>query len=239
MFLGTHTGDQPWDMRTTLDAITDGASNTLLIAENTLVGYSQGSPYAGGLETNWACPLPNFAMFLGSDDVCRSDRSPSDCLGGQLRRGKDGRDGPGWARANQRGTFEEINYGQNLTVEGLVPLRQQRPSPAAANFVFCDGAVRFLSSTIDGTVYAKIITPAGSAAPELLEARDRHPGRLRPMRGRRPRRHATFWSGRMNAEGRDHDSILSGPWSGGRGAVLPPPARGEGELLPAGGRRIR
>jgi len=31
--------------------------------------------------------------------------------------------------------------------------------------VFCDGATRFISATIDGTVYAKIITPAGSKLP--------------------------------------------------------------------------
>jgi hypothetical protein len=30
---------------------------------------------------------------------------------------------------------------------------------------FCDGAVRLISATIDGTVYAKIITPAGCALP--------------------------------------------------------------------------
>ena len=31
--------------------------------------------------------------------------------------------------------------------------------------VFCDGAVRFVSATLDSTVYAKIITPAGSKLP--------------------------------------------------------------------------
>ncbi len=30
---------------------------------------------------------------------------------------------------------------------------------------FCDGAVRFIRATINGTVYAKIITPAGSKLP--------------------------------------------------------------------------
>jgi len=31
--------------------------------------------------------------------------------------------------------------------------------------LFCDGAVRFLPATIDSTVYAKIIAPAGSKLP--------------------------------------------------------------------------
>ena len=34
---------------------------------------------------------------------------------------------------------------------------------------FCDGAVRFISNTIDGTVYSKIITPAGSKLPVYLK----------------------------------------------------------------------
>ena len=161
MFLGTHTGAQPWDYKTSFSAITDGASATLLIAENTLAGYSKGSPHAGGFETNWACPLPNFVLFLGSDDICRSAVSPWDCLGGQLRLLNYRRDdGPGWARANQPGTFEEINYGQNLTNEGSFPFANSG-HPGGANVVFCDGAVRFLSSTIDGAVYSKLITPGG------------------------------------------------------------------------------
>jgi len=40
-----------------------------------------------------------------------------------------------------------------------------RGHPTGANFAFCDGAVRFISNTIDGTVYSKIITPAGSKLP--------------------------------------------------------------------------
>jgi prepilin-type processing-associated H-X9-DG protein len=168
MFLGTQSGDQPWDIKTSLVDIADGASGTLMMAENTLVGYSTGSPYAGGQTTNWACPLPNFAMFLGSDDICRSGRSPSDCLGGQLQPPKLGRDGPGWAAANRRGTFEEINYGQNLSVEGSFPFANSG-HPGGGNVVFCDGAVRFLSATIDGTVYAKLITPAGSKLPNHLK----------------------------------------------------------------------
>ncbi len=31
--------------------------------------------------------------------------------------------------------------------------------------MFCDGAVRFITNTIDGTVYSKLITPAGSRLP--------------------------------------------------------------------------
>jgi prepilin-type processing-associated H-X9-DG protein len=164
MFLGTQTGDQPWDIATAAADITDGMSNTLLVAENTLAGYSKGTRYSGRWETNWACPLPNFTMFLGSDDVCLSARSAGDCLGGQLAPSPKGASGKGWARANQKGTFEHINFGQRLAVEGSFPFANSG-HPGGANFVFCDGAVRFLSSTIDGTVYAELITPAGMRLP--------------------------------------------------------------------------
>jgi prepilin-type processing-associated H-X9-DG protein len=170
MFLGTHTGDQPWDIVTRPADIFDGMSNTLLVGENTLAGSSPGTPYSGGQPTNWACPLPNFTMFLGSDDVCRTGRSATDCLGGQLRRDPKGETGKGWLRANQAGTFENINFGQQLTVEGSFPFASSAHSDGS-NFVFCDGAVRFLSRSIDGTVYARLLTSAGMKLPlELRQA---------------------------------------------------------------------
>jgi prepilin-type processing-associated H-X9-DG protein len=167
MFMGTHTGDQPWDITTRPSDIANGLSSTLLVAENTLAGFSKGTPYSGGLETNWACPLPNFAMFLGSDDVCRTSRSAVDCLGGQLGPGPRGVTGKGWARANQIGTYENINFGQALTVEGSFPFANSG-HPGGANFAFCDSSVRYLTSTIDGSVYAELITPAGTRLPQPL-----------------------------------------------------------------------
>jgi prepilin-type processing-associated H-X9-DG protein len=166
MFLGTDRGDQPWDIATTPADISDGANQTLLLGENALAGASASSPLSHGHPTNWACPLPNFMMFVGSDDVCRTDRGPGECLGGQLapRRGKDG---PGWARANDPQTREFVNGGKGLTEKGTYPFIESGHI-GGANFVFCDGSVRFLRETIDGTVYAKLITPAGAALPEAI-----------------------------------------------------------------------
>lgn len=167
MFLGTHTGDQPWDIATRPNDISDGSSMTLLLAENTLAGYSPGTRYSGGIPTNWACPLPNFCMFIASDDVCQSARSTTDCLAGSLEPGPSGMDGKGWAWANRPGTYENIGYGQNLSVEGSFPFANSGHSNGG-NFVFCDGATRFLSNSIDGTVYAKLISPAGGQLPPPL-----------------------------------------------------------------------
>ena len=33
------------------------------------------------------------------------------------------------------------------------------------NVLFCDGSLKFISDTIDGTVYSKLITPQGSKLP--------------------------------------------------------------------------
>ena len=64
-------------------------------------------------------------------------------------------------------TYDNINYGQNITVEGAFPFTNSA-HPGGSNMVFCDGAVRFISSSINGTVYAKIITPAGSRLPVYM-----------------------------------------------------------------------
>jgi prepilin-type processing-associated H-X9-DG protein len=167
MFLGTQSGDQPWDIKTTPNDLVDGASQTLLLGENTLTGHSTGSPLTNRITTGWTCPLPNFAMFLGSDNVCDTPGRPGDCLAGQLAPRPGSKDGPGWTLANRPGTFENINYGQNLNVEGSFPFATSGHR-GRANFVFCDGSLRVLSATIDGSVYAQLITPAGSLLPPAI-----------------------------------------------------------------------
>jgi prepilin-type N-terminal cleavage/methylation domain-containing protein/prepilin-type processing-associated H-X9-DG protein len=161
MFAGTTTGGYPWDVTTRIINIEDGSSSTLMLSENYLVGVSNGSPLAG-TATNWACPVPNFCMFVASDNVCGPNFK---CPGSQLAPTGSGIDGLGWAAANQAGTAENINGGLNLSLEGsfLYPLSNHANG---VNVVFCDGSSRFLKSTIDGTVYAKLITPAGSKLPD-------------------------------------------------------------------------
>jgi prepilin-type processing-associated H-X9-DG protein len=61
-------------------------------------------------------------------------------------------------------TVQVINFGQNLTIKGSFPFSNSG-HPAGCNMVFCDGAVRFITASIDGTVYSKILTPAGSRLP--------------------------------------------------------------------------
>ncbi len=156
----------PWGgAKTVLGAITDGMSATLLIGESTLVGYSTGTPYSGSMATNWAAPFPNFCMFIASDDICETigkpQQSTGNCVGLFRTTYINISDDPQWGQANKLGTYENVNYGQVLTVKGSFPFVTSG-HPTGANFAFCDGHVNFLTNTIDGTVYSKLVTPAGS-----------------------------------------------------------------------------
>ena len=70
------------------------------------------------------------------------------------------------------GVYENINYAQSFKTEGSFPFANSGHR-GGCNFAFCDGAVRFLSESIDGKVYAQIITPAGTTLPPSL--RQSHP----------------------------------------------------------------
>jgi prepilin-type N-terminal cleavage/methylation domain-containing protein/prepilin-type processing-associated H-X9-DG protein len=154
----------PWNVRASLTGIVDGASNTILMSENTLTGVSvTATPYSNGLPTSWACPLPNFTSFIGSSSVCAG--GGGDCTAAKSLLAPVGDlDGIGWSFANKIGTFSNIGGGQSLTIEGQYPFSNSA-HPGACNMGFCDGGVRLISNTIDGTVYSKIITPAGSKLP--------------------------------------------------------------------------
>ena len=163
----TQNGRSPaWGgAKTTPGAITDGMSATLLIGENTLVGYSTGTAYSGQYETNWSAPFPNFCMFIASDDICEKlgtqQKSTGNCVGNFATTYNNQVDDPQWQQANKQGTYENIDYGQVLTIKGTFPFATSG-HPTGCNFAFCDGHVTFLTNTIDGTVYSKLITPAGS-----------------------------------------------------------------------------
>ncbi len=162
-------GRVTFNVRSTLSGITDGASSTLLVSENTLTGSSTGTPYSLGLETNWACPFPTFAMFIGSSGVCGVPATNNCAAGQSYLQPTIDVDGPYWAYANKVGPpYENINGGQNLTLEGSYPFSNSA-HPGGCNMGFCDGGVRFISNTVDGTVYSKMITPAGSKLPYYIK----------------------------------------------------------------------
>jgi len=150
MFLGTSIGNLPWDRKTTSASIVDGSSQTILASENLQAGA--GAVYGNG-QSNWSCPHPNAIMFTASDNIGLGSLTPV-----------NGIDGVGWAGANKLGTYENINYGSFIPTEGQF-INASSNHSGGINVLFCDGSVRFLSSTVDGTVYSKLITPGGSKLP--------------------------------------------------------------------------
>lgn len=178
MFLGTAQGNLPWDMKTTSSSITDGSSTTLLLSENVLAGYAEaGNAYAGLQNAptppapviNWAAPHPNFVMFFGSDNVCNggSGQCYNDAGLAPFMEAGSGtpETGPSWGFANRNGTQENINASLSLGFEeGGSPYASSR-HPGGVNVVMCDGSARFISDTIDGRVWAKLLTPAGGSLP--------------------------------------------------------------------------
>jgi prepilin-type N-terminal cleavage/methylation domain-containing protein len=168
MFLGTFTGKAPWDYRTNLTAIKDGSSTTVLLSENKLAGASAGTIISNGVTTNWAAPHPNFMMFIASDNVCTlgTTTSPNCSSRTDLKPTLGTTDGAGWARANFKGSFEDINYGRNLTLEGAFPYPYS-DHPGGIVVTMCDGSTKFITQDINGTVWAKLITPNGQTLPPL------------------------------------------------------------------------
>ena len=163
MHLGTFSGTAPWDVHTTVVSITDGMSNTILMAENAKVGASDGGPYSDGVPTNWACPHPNFCGFIASDDVCTRGGSANCSNVGDLDE-RSSPAGTGWGRANGRGSFEAINSGLEHPEEGSSPFLNSF-HPGLIVVGFCDGSTRTISASIDGAVFSKLITPAGRSLP--------------------------------------------------------------------------
>jgi prepilin-type N-terminal cleavage/methylation domain-containing protein/prepilin-type processing-associated H-X9-DG protein len=164
MFTGSVQGNLPYDYKTTLSSIYDGASTTLLLSENVMGGQSNGTAATGMIATNWACPLPQTCTFIGSHHIC--DTGTGDCSKSNLFittvSGLQ-QDGVDWRLANDStglGAGENINFGTTLNDKGSSPFANSG-HPSGINTAMCDGSVKFISATIDGSVYAKILTPAG------------------------------------------------------------------------------
>jgi len=164
-----------WNVRSSLQGLADGTSGTLMISENTFAGVATPTTYTSNQEANWAAPQPTLSTFIGSSNVCGGPNftatAANSCLTGLTPQnattsGTGDNDGQFWVFANKVGTFENINFGTTagLTAEGSFPFSNSG-HPGGCNMMFCDGAVRFITSTIDGTVYSKLITPGGSRLP--------------------------------------------------------------------------
>jgi len=157
-FVGS-SNRKPWDARNSSSSISDGSSTTIMLSENLLAGSSDGNTTLGVTSvTNWACPHPNFVMFLASDNVC--GKGTGKCAVADLQAQLGTTDGPGWNLANLIATGEYINAALQLSNEGESPYASSQ-HPGGINAVMCDGSARFIQEKISGIVWSKLITPQG------------------------------------------------------------------------------
>ena len=123
----------------TLDDIVDGLSQTILIGENVRVGFDPSFPGA-----NWASANANRSSFMVPPAVCAN----STCAPGNVD----------YSRAN-RGAAA-INSG--LTLPEGVAFWPNSFHPGGVHFVFGDGHVKFISQSINGMAYARLLSPQGT-----------------------------------------------------------------------------
>ena len=125
------------------DKVVDGLSNTLMLSENIRAGYD---PYA--TSSGWASPYPRRNSFFVSSYVCEN----LSCSPGNVD----------YSRANSKVDpygREAINSSHDQP-EGEAPW----PSsfhPGGVNVVFADGHSQLLSDSVEGSVYACIMSPQG------------------------------------------------------------------------------
>lgn len=157
---GSTTGRTSVDYKRTLQSIVDGTSHTIMLAENLHAGHG---PYlAFWLDPvhikTWANPDPNIAVFHISDEICPQ----GDCR--QLD----------WSKANSPNTRNN-RYHLPQNINGVrEKLKELQPYPqygwpypssmhtGGINVAMCDGSTRFIQDSVDGTVFAKLVTPAAT-----------------------------------------------------------------------------
>lgn len=129
----------------TPDSIFDGMTQTLMIAENVRAGFDPSVPGSG-----WSSAQPERNSFFLSGYICDS--------------GSCGLGSVDYSRANFRG---HPAYAKESLNSSLSQAEGEAPWPSSfhtggVNVVFADGHTQFLSDTIDGRVYASLMSPQGS-----------------------------------------------------------------------------
>jgi prepilin-type N-terminal cleavage/methylation domain-containing protein/prepilin-type processing-associated H-X9-DG protein len=193
LYPGSLKQNTPWDVRRSLSRVPDGTATTIMLGENLKTGYIAsypaesdpplhtfgigtaaaphfGQPGSGLIEGTWANPHPLFAAFHMSDDFC--DPTGKCNIGesvtvnsGDQRFTVQRAD---WARANSldaRDNAQQLPESFNGAIfadKGWTYLNSLHPG--GVTVAMCDGSARFISNDIDGTVFAKLMSPGGTRA---------------------------------------------------------------------------
>jgi prepilin-type processing-associated H-X9-DG protein len=122
--------------------VTDGMSNTLMIAENIRTGFDPRTLDAN--HTTWATADARRNRVYFRHRVCRDNV----CSEGNV-------------------DLRQANAGDQAINSGLTGPEGESPwpnsrHPGGVNVSMADGSTRFLSEDVDGVVYYRLFTPQGS-----------------------------------------------------------------------------
>jgi prepilin-type N-terminal cleavage/methylation domain-containing protein/prepilin-type processing-associated H-X9-DG protein len=137
------------------ETITDGMTNTLMLSENIRAGFD----FDGTTDVTWGSPQFWRVGFQISSRICENNQCSAGAV--DYRRAND--------QSIQSARSEAINSSIDQP-EGAAPWPSSM-HPGIVNFAFCDGRVRPLSVTIDGSIYAALITPRGATVTGPLAQR--------------------------------------------------------------------
>jgi prepilin-type N-terminal cleavage/methylation domain-containing protein/prepilin-type processing-associated H-X9-DG protein len=188
MFPGTLKHNTPYEVRRTLSSITDGLSTTIMLGENLKAGYAADTPTsamgptaggtlwydathvgptgAGHAESGWANPDSDYVSFRVSDDICDSGGNcqlvdEQRAIRGTLQPAKS----VDYKKANDSTANNNTNSDPE-NINGSFSAEQGWPylssyHPGGVNVVMCDGSAKAINANIDGSVFFRLVTPAG------------------------------------------------------------------------------
>ncbi len=189
LYPGSLNQNTPWDARPSMSRIKDGVSTTILLAENVktgyvssypgasdpaLVGYGFSSSHSGQpgpnlIEGTWANPHPLFAAVHMSDDIC--DPSGRCDIGEQVTVISGGGTSTPYQRADwgKANSLDARDNAQSIpeSINGALYADEGWSFPTSLHpggivIAMCDGSARFMSGDINGDVFAKLMSPAGT-----------------------------------------------------------------------------
>ena len=156
MFAATSDSTQPWNQRHSQSTIKDGLSTTVLVSENVNAGYKLIGENGIAWASNWGCPHPNNTSF-----VVLGDGTAGAGLAALLD-DVTAATGYLYGNANPRTAGGSgINTSLDGSGEGIRPFPNSL-HPGGINVAMCDASARFIDQQIDGEIWARLVTSAGS-----------------------------------------------------------------------------
>ena len=163
-----------------INSIIDGTSNTVAFSES-LVGNDQSNAYKGNSITNVTIGNPTAVLMDARSNITAVNAAALSCAqtlktnGSGSGSGVFGSTGSQWITgtmgynlfnticppSSQQYQFGGCKFRGSGVLEGLNIMNSQSNHPGGANFMFADGSVHYLKSTVNQLTYMSLGTRAG------------------------------------------------------------------------------